>query len=668
MRAVAPLGDIVALCRQGRLEEARRKLEKIVASAPGHADALHLLGLVHGRLGRHREAVVALKKAAGLAPRNLEAWLQLGDAAVALHDTEGAIAAYDRAAALAPADPRPRHNKGVALLRAGRRDEATRSLEGALAIAPGFAPAHSALGSLQADAGDVVAALESHRRAIEIDATDPEFHNNLGVALDMMQRHDEALGAFDRALTLAPGYGDAWSNRGIALHALRRLAPALASFDAAIALDEADGQAASNRGLVLHDLRRFDDALSSHATATMLRPGDASAWQRRAATENALRRRDLALASLDKALAIDALAPEAFGARWHTAMQLCDWRGFDAAVATLRATAMSGGALVHPFAALPTPLDAAAQRRLAERYAATVHPPLEAMPATALASPRAEGDARIRIGYFSSDFQDHATMHLMAGLFERHDRSAFETVAFSFGGPSNDAMRSRAVAAFDHFLDVTDSGDAAIAALSRAHGIDIAVDLKGYTEGARPGIFARRAAPIQVSYLGYPGTLGAAWMDYLVADRVVVPATSHDAYAEKIVTLAGCYQSNDAWQARPAPDFSRADVGLPGAAFVFCCFNNSWKITPDVFAAWMRILARVPGSVLWLLQTDDAAVANLRREAVAQGIDPRRLVFAPRVGRVQHLDRHAHADLFLDTFHYGAHTTASDALRMACRC
>ena len=663
MGAVAPLDDILALCRQGRLEDARRKLAKIVASAPRHADALHLLGLVHGRLGRHRDAIGALTKATTLAPRNLEAWLQLGDAAVALADTDAAVAAYDRAAALATADPRPHYNKGVALLRAGRRDAAAASLEHALAIAPGFAPGHSALGSLQADAGDAVAAVASHRRAIEIDAANPEFHNNLGVALDTLQRHDEALASFDRALALASSYGHAWSNRGIALHALHRLAPALASFDAATALDEADAEAWSNRALVLHDLRRFDEALASHLTATTLRPDDAAAWLRRAATENALRRRSDALASLDRAVAIDPRTPEAVGARLHTAMLLCDWRGFDAAVETLRVAARSGGTLVHPFAVLPTPLDAAAQRSTAERYAAAMHPPVEVALPMAEASPRAAGDARIRIGYYSSDFRDHAMMHLLAGLFERHDRSAFETIAFSFGGPSNDAMRERAIAAFDRFVDVTDSGDAAVAARSRELGIDIAVDLGGYTEGARPGIFAHRAAPIQVSYLGFPGTLGTAWTDYLVADAVVVPGNAHDAYTEKIVTLPVCYLCNEPWLAPSAPTVERAEHGLADQAFVFCCFNNSWKITPDVFAAWMRILARVPGSVLWLLQTDDVAEANLRREAAAHGIDAERLVFAPRMGRARHLERHAHADLVLDTFHYGAHTTASDALR-----
>ena len=509
------------------------------------------------------------------------------------------------------------------------------------------------------------AALVLHRRALEIDGANPEFHNNLGVALDKLQRHAEALEAFDRALALAPGYGDAWSNRGIALHALRRLAPALASVDAALALDADDAGIWSNRGLLLHDLRRLDEALASHVLSTTLQPGDASAWVRRASTESALRRRSEALASLARAVAIDAEAPEAFGAWLHASMQLCDWTGFDAAMATLEVMAQTGDAIVHPFTVLPTPLDAAAQKRLAERYAAAMHPPIDA-PAIATENHplRRDDDRRIRIGYCSSDFHDHATMHLMAELLERHDRSAFETVAFSFGGASDDAMRHCAVAAFERFIDVTDLDDAAVAALSRSMGIDIAVDLKGYTEGARPGIFVHRAAPIQASWLGYPGTLGAPWMDYLVADGVVVPDAARGHYTEKIVTLPGSYQCNVSWQPTPLTDETRADVALPPDAFVFCCFNNSWKITPDVFTAWMHILQRVSHSVLWLLLTDDTAAANLRRAAASHGIDAQRLVFAPRRGRAEHLARHAHVDLCLDTFHYGAHTTASDALRM----
>jgi len=659
VRGAASLDEALLLCRQGRLAEARKMLERLVAATPRHAEALHLLGLVHGRLGRHRDAVAALRKAVDLAPMNVEAALQLGDCAVQAGDTDTATAAYDRVARLAPNDPRPHYNMGVALMRAGRSDAAAASFEQALAIEPTLAQAHSALGSLRIDAGDAPGAVALHRRALEIDAVHPEFHNNLGVALDKLQRHEQALASFDRALALAPSYVEAWSNRGIALHELQRLDMALASFDRAIALDASDADAWSNRGLVLQDMHRLDDALRSHERATSLRPGDAQAWVRRAGTENAMKRHVAALAALDKALSIDANVAEALGARLHTAMLLCDWRGHAESLDRLRRTADSGAALIHPFAVLATPLGPEQQRRIAERYAAAMAPPTDDV---APAWP-ADG-TRIRIGYFSADFRDHPMMVLMAEQFELHDRSRFEVVAFSFGAASESAQRQRAVAAFDRFIDVGDRSDADIAALSRSLHIDIAVDLMGYTEHARPGIFARRAAAVQVNMLGFAGTLGAPWMDYLIADAVVVPEPARHHYSEQVVTMPHSYMPNGAWQAPPAATVQRSDAGLPDGGFVFCCFNNSWKITPDVFDAWMRVLGRAPGSVLWLLQTNDVAKANLLREAQARGIDAGRLVFARRAGREQHLQRHGLADLFLDTFHYGAHTTASDALRM----
>jgi protein O-GlcNAc transferase len=274
-----------------------------------------------------------------------------------------------------------------------------------------------------------------------------------------------------------------------------------------------------------------------------------------------------------------------------------------------------------------------------------------------------EGHARIRLGYFSADFRQHAVMDLIAELFERHDRSRFELFAFSFGPVTQDAMRSRVVASFDRFIEVGAMGDLEVAALARSLELDIAVDLSGFTQDARPGILAARAAPVQVNYLGYPGTMAAPWIDYLVADPVLIPDDARPHYSERIALLPHCYQPNASWQPVAPTSLRRRDAGLPEAGFVFCSFNNSYKITPDVFAVWMRLLEQVPGSVLWLIEANAGAVAHLRSEAVRQGVAGERIVFAERTHRDAHLSRHQLADLFVDTLHYGAHTTASDALR-----
>ncbi|MBY0510423.1 MAG: hypothetical protein K2P94_09740, partial [Rhodospirillaceae bacterium] len=283
-------------------------------------------------------------------------------------------------------------------------------------------------------------------------------------------------------------------------------------------------------------------------------------------------------------------------------------------------------------------------------------------PVSAPAAPAFPRHGKIRIGYYSADFYAHATSYLMAGLFELHDRTAFEITAFSFGPDTQDAMQHRVTAAFDRFIDVRATSDAGVAALSRELRIDIAVDLKGYTQGDRMNIFAERAAPVQANFLGYPGTVGAPWMDYIIADAVVLPEAHRAHYAEKVVTLPGSYQVNDGRRVISARVFTRAELGLPEDGFIFCCFNHSAKILPDVFDIWMRILRSVPGSVLWLLKDYAPAADNLRKEAEKRGVDGARLVFAPRLPLADHLARLRAADLFLDTLPYNAHTTCSDAL------
>ena len=372
-----------------------------------------------------------------------------------------------------------------------------------------------------------------------------------------------------------------------------------------------------------------------------------------------MKQHEQALAAYDRALAIKPGHWQVQGDRLHTAMLLCDWKDLATAMQRIVDAVERAHAFVHPFVLLATAVSAALQKQNAARWLAAHCPPGAEVDA---ASQRAEG-GRVRLGYFSTDFRRHAMMELMIEVFERHDRSRFECIAFSLGPTTPDAMRSRAMAAFDRFIDVGAMGDLEIVALSRSWGIDIAIDLNGYTQGARPGIFAARPAPVQVNYLGYPGTTAASWMDYLVADRVVVPAAARDDYSERIAWMPHTYLGNQSWQPIVPCALQRRDAGLPDEDFVFCSFNNSYKITPDVFDVWMRLLAQVPGSVLWLIEANAVAASNLRGEAVRRGVAAERIVFAPRTNREAHLARHRLADLFVDTLHYGAHTTASDALR-----
>ncbi|MCL2428497.1 MAG: hypothetical protein FWD12_04625 [Alphaproteobacteria bacterium] len=363
-----------------------------------------------------------------------------------------------------------------------------------------------------------------------------------------------------------------------------------------------------------------------------------------------------AIASYEQALALDSRTRFLRGNCRHARMQICDWAGFESDKAAITAALERGEASTTPFVLLSLVDSPRLQRRAAEIYVR------EKFSRTRLPSaPRHPRHDRIRIGYFSADLRNHAVAMLAAGLFESHDHSRFELTAFSLGPDVADALRTRVEGAFDRFLQVDGRTDRDIAALARQLEIDIAVDLGGYTRDARPGIVALRAAPIQVSYLGYLGTLGGQFMDYLLADSVLVPSEAREHYSEKIAYLPS-YQVNDPRRPIAERTFTRAELGLPASGCVFCCFNNSYKITPETFDSWMHILSAAPGSVLFLLGSSPAAERNLRREAVRRGIAPERLIFGGSLPVGEYLARYRAADLFLDTLPYNAGTTASDAL------
>ncbi len=440
---------------------------------------------------------------------------------------------------------------------------------------------------------------------------------------DSAPLHGGAAPAHDRAVAQAPRDAEVLNHRGTVLQAQRRYDDALKCFDDALARAPDHPGILANRGNVLLDLRQHEDAARCFARLVAVAPD----------------------------------FPWALGSLYQTQMLCCDWTSIDALAERIQAAVRAGRVAVAPLVHLALSDSPADQLRSA-RIEAAVHakPPLP-VPAGGLRY----GHRRIRLAYLSADMRQHPVAQLAAHLFETHDRTRFEVTAISFGANTGDPLRRRLEGAFDHFVDVRTRGDADVAALIRAREIDIAVDLMGYTNSGRPGILARRPAPVQVGYLGYPGTLGSTWIDYLFADSHVIPPGEDAHYAERVVRLPDTYFVHDpAQRIGEAP--SRAEAGLPERAFVFCCFNNNYKIMPATFDAWMRLVAGVDDAVLWLLAPNDVAQRNLRREAARRGVDPARLVFAARVPPDVHLARHRLADLFLDTHHYNAHTTAMDAL------
>ena len=534
---------------------------------------------------------------------------------------EEALECFRRASEAIPPFAPSFNNMGFVLNALGRPEEALFYLRRAIELSPHFADAYNNMGIALAELGRVEEAIQSYSQALQIQPLMANAHNNLATELVRLGRHDEAISRYQQALRVEPGSASTFYNLGLLFSQRGRLSEATECFTRATELKPDFAEAFRNLGALLADCRRPQEAI----------------------------------AAFTKALAADPNLSLARAQRLHQLARLCDWTEVASELAAAPNLGLSGG-VVPPFAMLsledrPDKQLVRARRFATERYGA--------VKCTAV---NRHGHEKLRIGYFSADFQNHAVMHLIARVFELHDRSRFHIHAFSFGPDVSDSMRARIKAAVDHFHEVRGLSDDALAAFAREQAIDVAIDLTGYTQGARTGVFARRVAAAQINYLGYPGTMGAPFMDFIIADRTIIPPDCEVHFSEKIIYLPHTYQANDNTRAIASDGMSRAEAGLPDAGFVFCCFNNTYKITSAEFDVWMPLMDLVEGSTLWLLQPSDEVAQTLRAEAVKRGVNASRLVFAKHLPAAEHLARHRLADLFLDTFVYNAHTTASDAL------
>lgn len=540
----------------------------------------------------------------------------------------------------------------------GELAQAEAAYEQALELAPGRPSVMNNLAAVYLERGRVIDARRLCESLLQQHPQDGGALVNLGNCLLRQGSPEEALACYDRAIAADPGEADACYNRGHALRSLKRDEEALASYERAIELRPGHDGAHFSRAGILMRLGRMQEALASYDRVLEIRPGNADVLNNRALVLQALGRRDALIENYARLLEVAPDYPYIRGYHLHAQLDCCEWRDYETSVARVVEGVRAGERADSPFHFLAVSESAADQLRCAQICIVDEYPPT---PGRLWQGERYRHD-RIRLAYVSADLHNHAVPHLIAGLLEAHDRSRFEVIALSLGPDRRDPMRARLQAAVDRFIDVRTCSDGEAAALIRELEVDIAVDLQGFTHGCRPGIFARRAAPVQVNYLGYPGTMGADYMDYIVADRHVIPEDHAGFYSEKIAWLPDCYQANDIRRAVAEYTPTRAELGLPEDAFVFCCFNNNYKIAPPVFDIWMSLLRETPGSVLWLLEDNAIAASNLRREAARRGVAPDRLVFAPRVGTAEHLARQRRADLFLDTRPYNAHVTASDAL------
>ncbi len=565
---------------------------------------------------------------------------------------------------LSPTDVRQRADavvaSGVGHRTQGRAGEALAAFDQALSVLPDHPDALFNRGAVLLELGRTQDALSAFDRLLAVADRNADGWLGRGVALQALLRHAEALAAFDRALALNPASDQIplLMGRGEALLGLRRAGEAVPCFDRALALAPGHIRALNSRGMALFQLQRHDDALACFDAMLKVESHHPVAVANRGTMLIALKRHAEAALAFKRLAELAPDHPDAGGNLFLARLNDCDWTDYAALKNTIEAAVAAGRQGMTPFWFLVVSENEDLQRKCAATYVRKVAPPA----ARKAWHGRPYRHDKIRLGYLGADFRNHPMSHMIGGLFKAHDRARFEVTGLAYGPPTDHAMRDHIRAACDRFIDVEADSDRGIAERIAGLEIDILIDLSTLTQFGRPGIAAQRAAPVQINYMGHPGTSGLPDHDYILADRHVIPAAQEQFYVEKIALMPETYWVEDSLRALPVRPLTRAEVGLPDQGFVFCCFNVVLKIAPPVFDIWMRLLGAVDGSVLWLLADSPALMANLRREAEARGIAGRRLIFAPKSARDHHFGRHLLADLFLDTRPYGAHTTAADAL------
>jgi predicted O-linked N-acetylglucosamine transferase (SPINDLY family) len=618
------LQEAIQNIQRNNLVEAKVLLLKILDTEPSNFDALNIIGVITGKENNHIEAINFFRKAQKIKPDNNLINFNLAKAFSESGNDLEAIKYYKIAIRLDKNHLGSCLNFANSLYELERYDEALSYYDQALKLKPNYAEAYYNKGNI--------------------------FRN--------LKRYDEALYNYDQALKLKPDYFEVYNNKALTLNYLKRYDEALYNYDQALKLKPDYVIAYCNKGNIFKDLKRYDEALYHYDQAIKLKPDFAEVYNNKGNIFKDLKRYDKALYHYDQAIKLKPDFEYLFGMSLHMKMFMCDWQDFNVKVENLllQTNENKKSSFCYPVLALTD--SPSIQRKSSEIWINDKHP-FNSLFGPILKSRQRD---KIKIGYYSPDFREHPVAHLLIELLELHDKNQFELFGFYFGPPDSSKMHKRVSSAFNQFIDVGLKSDKDIALISRELGIDIAVDLTGFTESARTDIFSYRAAPIQVNYLGYPGTTGAEYIDYIIADPIIIPTESQQYYSEKIVYLPNSYQVNDRQRSMTDKVFTKDELGLPKDSFVFCCFNNNYKITPNTFDGWVRILKVVKGSVLWLLEDNPIAVLNLRKEAQVRGLDPNRLVFAKRANPPEHLARHRAADLFIDTLPYNAHTTASDAL------
>jgi len=649
----------VILHELDQLEFSVSHFEKALLIKSDFIEALKNLGNVFTDLNQNDAAVKAYEKAISINPNYHEAHYCLGISLQRLKKLNAAAKSYKQAINIKPDYPEAHNNLGIVFLDLGQLDDALKCHENALELKSDYVDAYFNHGNICMLLGKIDRAKDSYLNAIDINPDYKEAYNNLGNIYKEMGQFHDSVECFNNAISIRYNFADAHNNLGNVLVEIGEIEDACQSYEIAIDLDPDNAEAHNNLGIANYKLGKLEIASRMYNKALLLNPSYADSYANLAIAKKDLKQYDDAILNYEKAVNLNSTLDYIHGGLLNTKMHICSWENWQKNLNDVIVKVNNQKKTVNPFSMIALVDDPNIHRKTSEIYINHIHPESDLLNKIKL-YPRHK---KIRLGYFSPDFRDHPVSDLTAELYETHDRDKFEIFAFSFGADTKDKMNLRIKSGVDHFHDVCKMSYEEVVRLSRSFEIDIAVDLGGFTANTRTNVFAMSVAPIQISYIGYLGTMGTKYYDYLIADKTIIPEKNQKYYTEKIVYLP-CFQVNDSKQVVPNNFFTRKDIGLPEKGFVFCCFNNTFKITPSTFDSWARILGKVDDSVLLIYADNESAKRNLTNEIVKRGINSSRLIFGDRLPKLDYLARYRVADLFLDTHPYNAGTTASDALRM----
>ncbi len=649
----------VELYSKGEFEEALSSVQDLIASNPTEAILFNICGFCYKALNHIDLAEQNFNRAVSLKPDYFEANFNLGILFQDQGNLSLAINSYINALKYKPNYFEALNNMGVCQIDLGNINDAINSLEKAISFNPQYAEAYNNIGNALAKKGEIKSAIDNYKKTVLIDSSFFDAYFNLGNALRDTGQNDAAIECFEKALKIEPKFANAHNNIGITYLDLGKNSEAVKSFIRAIHVNPNYAEALNNLGIAYYRIGQCDDAIKFYDEAIKIYPDYADAFANMGLAYQDLKKFNDAVLSLEKAFDINPNLDFIQGNLLHSRMHLCIWDDFFEQIQSIKDQISNSHKAINPFPLSALIDDPGLQKKAAEIFSDQVYLSEKSIKKI---EPYANHE-KIRLGYFSADFRDHPVANLTAELYEIHNRNTFEIYAFSFGPNTNDEMNLRIKSSVDKFYDVSLMPLKDVVMLSRSLEIDIAIDLGGYTSNSRKEIFEMYLAPIQLGYIGFLGTMGSKCYDYLIADEITIPIENQKYFSEKIAYVP-CYQMNDSKLKLPSKCLTREDLDLPKSSFIFCCFNNTFKITPSNFDSWAKILKNVDGSLMVIYAENPIARKNLSKEMKARGLDPNRLIFADHMSKLDYLARYRVFDLFLDTFPYNAGTTASDAIRM----